>query len=167
MKIFSGKWSFYLSAAFLALIINIALYLFDSPVGMSEGYLSISEYCGEIIEQKSIASAPVIDWQTGFLLGIFGGALITALICGEWKLSLLPENSGSDSLKAFALSVLKGLGGGFLVMLGLQLGGDSMFGQWASAMQTSVGAWIFLIAFFVTGTILSILLSRRSAEGGG
>ncbi len=166
MKFLSGKWSFYVSAVLMAFVINLSLYLFDSPVGMSNGYLSMSQYCGEVIRDKEINSAPVIDWQTGFLIGIFVGALITALICGDWKFSLFPGDAGGDAVKAFGMSIIKGIGGGFLVMLGLQLAGDSLFGQWAGAMQMSAGAWIFLISFFVTGSIATILLSRRSAEGG-
>ena len=53
------------------------------------------------------------------------------------------------------------MGGGFLVMLGIQLAGDSVFGQISAAMQLSGGAWVFLIAMTVTGCALAILLERR------
>ncbi len=165
VKFFSGKWSFWISGLVIALIFNLALYLFDAPVGMSNGYLPLAQYFVKVIDNGRIAAPPTIDWQTGFLLGILLGAFLTAILSGNWKFEFFPSDMGKEFFPAFGKSVLAGFSGGFLVMLGLQIAGDSFFGQWAAAMQLSVGAWLFLIVFFVTGTILSILLAKR-AEGG-
>jgi len=54
-------------------------------------------------------------------------------------------------------------------MLGLQLAGDTFFGQWAAAIQMSSGAWIFLISSFGIATMIAILMERRkegAKEGG-
>ncbi len=165
MKVFGSKWSFWISGLVIALIFNLALYLFDSPIGMSNGYLPLSQYCVKVIDNGKIYAPPAIDWQTGFLLGIMLGAFITALLSGDWKFELYPPEMGKEFFPALGKSILKGVFGGFMVMLGLQIAGDSFFGQWAAAMQLSAGAWLFLITFFVTGTILSIILSKRAGEG--
>lgn len=163
MNIFSGKWPFYLSGTMMALLIIGGLYLFDAPVGMSNGYLTLSHYWGKVIEHRQLNQAPEIDWQTGFLIGIFGGALLTALISRQWKFEAFPDDlHRGNAVVSAGLALLYGLSGGFLVMLGLQLAGDSFFGQWAAAVQLSAGAWIFLLAFFITGAMTSIVMARRS-----
>lgn len=165
-KVFSSKWSFWISGLVIALLFNLALYLFDSPIGMSDGYLPLEQYCGKVISKGSLKSPPSLDWQTGFLFGIMIGAFIAAVLSGCWKFEFFPADMGKEFFPAFGKSVLKGFLGGFLVMLGMQIAGDSFFGQWAAAMQLSAGAWLFLITFFVTGTVLTILLAKR-AEGAG
>ena len=150
----------------MALLIIGGLYLFDAPVGMSNGYLALSHYWGKVIEHRQLNQAPEIDWQTGFLIGIFGGALLTALISRQWKFEVFPDDlRRGNAVVSAGLALLYGLGGGFLVMLGLQLAGDSFFGQWAAAVQLSAGAWIFLLAFFITGAMTAIVMARRSGEG--
>lgn len=52
-------------------------------------------------------------------------------------------------------------------MLGVQLAGDTVWGQWGSAIQLSSGAWIFLVGMVLTGSTLAILLERRGESGGG
>lgn len=168
MSLWSEKWPFYLSGVLMALLILIGLYLFDAPVGMSNGYLALSHYWGGVIENRKITEPPMIDWQTGFLIGIFGGALLTALLSRQWRFELFPSDLKQSNAAASAgISLLYGLGGGFLVMLGLQLAGDSFFGQWAAAMQLSSGAWIFLLAFFITGALTAIVMARRGNAKGG
>jgi len=166
-KMLSGKWPFYISGLLMALLVNLGLYLFNAPVGMSDGYLTLSMYCNRMIEKHHLTEPPALDWQTGFLVGIFGGALLTVLFSKQWKFEMFPDDlKGSNSFASAWKCLLHGLFGGFLVMLGLQLAGDSFFGQWAAAMQLSPGAWIFILAFFITGSLAAIVMSKRE-EGGG
>ncbi len=155
--IFTGKWSVYFSGILFAVFFLLFLYVLDSPVGMGDAYLMISEYCEEAIENKYIERFP-FDWQTGFLLGLLGGGVIAAFVGGTWRLRLV---SSGDGEATGVFSPLKGLAGGFLVMLGLQIAGDSFLGHWASAMQLSTGSWLFLVTVAVFGIIFSGIIRQR------
>jgi hypothetical protein len=160
MNFLSGKWSFYVNGTLIAVFVILCLYLFNDNIGMGDGMLVISEFCNQSIRDKAIDTPPELDWQTGFLGGILIGALGASIISGNWKIRIFPEKEGGIITTAWK-SVVFGIGGGFLVMLGLQLSGDSFWGQWASAIQLSAGAWIFLISTFVVATLTSIMLERR------
>ena len=168
MRLLTGKWSFYINGALLSGMIVLCLYLFQDTVGMNDGMIKISEYAEQTAEQVSEdeeIDLPPLEWQTGFLGGIFIGALAAALMSGNWKIRFFQDKESgivSKSLK----TVLYGLGGGFLVMLGLQLAGDSFLGQWSGAIQLSGGSWIFLVSCFAVASGIAILLENRGESGG-
>ena len=169
MNIVTGKWSFYINGALIALLIVFCLYLFDDTLGMGDGMVVVSEYCNTAVKDKAINPPPALDWQTGFLCGIFIGALAASIISGKWKIRFMQDSEGDGIAATFVKTIVFGLAGGFLVMLGLQLAGDTFFGQWAAAIQMSSGAWIFLISTFGIATMTAILMERRkegAKEGG-
>ncbi|NOY75842.1 MAG: YeeE/YedE family protein [Kiritimatiellaeota bacterium] len=168
LKFFTGKWSSYLAGACIAVLFVFALYVLNSPVGMSNAYLMISEYCRETINARTVKELPFLDWQTGFLLGIFIGAMITAIVSGNWRLRLIPEGGGRGVVASAGVVAFTGFAGGFLVMLGLQLAGDSFMGQWAAAIQLSTAAWVFFATVFVFGIVFTAITSaRRKSSGSG
>ena len=101
-----------------------------------------------------------MDWQFGLLFGIFVGALGMAALSGDLK----PKFSEGSGTAGFMRTALAGLAGGFLVMTGVQLAGDSVLGQFAAGIQLSGAAWVFLIAFAASAVLLTVLLAQR---GGG
>ena len=168
MGMLTGKWSFYINGALLSGMIVLCLYLFQDTVGMNDGMVMISEYAGKTVEQTAASEEiglPPLDWQTGFLGGILIGALGASLMSGNWKVRFFQDNDASVISRSMK-TVGYGLGGGFLVMLGLQLAGDSFLGQWSSALQLSGGAWIFLVTCFAVASGISILLEQRGSGGG-
>ena len=164
-KIFTGKWSSYVSGAVIAFFFVLALYILDSPTGLSDAYIMISEYCEESIYSRKVLEPPFLDWQTGFLIGIFIGAIVAAVLGGEWKLRMIPE-SGKSLIASAGTTVLTGVIGGFLVMLGLQIAGDSFLGQWAGAIQLSTGSWIFFASLLIWGTVFTAILSAKFGKSG-
>jgi hypothetical protein len=166
LKFFTGKWSSYLSGACIALLFVFALYVLNSPVGMSNAYLMLSEYCKETINARAVKELPFLDWQTGFLLGIFIGAMVTAIVSGNWRLRLIPDGGGRGVVASAGVTAFTGFVGGFLVMLGLQLAGDSFMGQWAAAIQLSTAAWVFFASVFVFGIVFTAVGAARKGSGG-
>ncbi|MDD5727502.1 MAG: YeeE/YedE thiosulfate transporter family protein [Victivallales bacterium] len=170
MGLVTGKWSFYINGIFLSGMIVLCLYLFHDTVGMNDGLIKISEYVEETVHETAAnenlaeLKAPPLEWQTGFLGGIFIGALAAALMSGNWKVRIFYEDSSGIVFKGLK-TVFMGIAGGFLVMLGLQLGGDSFLGQWSGALQLSGGSWIFLLSCFTVACGISILLENRGGGG--
>lgn len=172
VRFFTGKWSPYLSGTLLAFLFILSLYVLDSPTGMSDAYLMISEYGRGAIEHRTFGRELIdrfpFDWQTGFLIGIAVGGLAAAIVGGAWKFRLFPEPSSQQGLLASSgLSPLFGLAGGFLVMLGLQLAGDSFLGHWGAALQLSASAWVFFASLAVWGVVFTALLALKSSGGDG
>lgn len=165
MNLFTAKWPFYVSGPLFAVLLVLSLYLFDDQPGMSDAVTVVGEYMGESVADQSLSRPPQLDWQLGLLIGIFVGALAAALAGGKYKPEFSAPGGGAFTEKALR-TVGLGLAGGFLVMLGVQLAGDTVFGQLSSALQLSGGAWVFLLAMAISGCTLAILLERRG-EGGG
>lgn len=168
MGILTGKWSFYINGALLSGMIVLCLYLFQDTVGMNDGMIKISEYAAETAEQVSESEEidlPPLEWQTGFLGGIFIGALAASLMSGNWKIRFFHDEESRIIHKSLK-TVFYGMGGGFLVMIGLQLAGDSFLGQWSGALQLSGGSWIFLVSCFAVASGIAILLENRGESGG-
>ncbi len=165
MNLFTAKWPFFISGPLLALLMIFALYVFDDVIGMGDAMTVATEYGTKAVQRQKLDAPPPLDWQLGLLFGMFLGALVAVLIGNKFKPECFSEGDGSFTVKTLR-TVGGGIAGGFLVMLGIQLAGDSVFGQLAAAMQLSGGAWMFLLAMTVTGSALAILLERRG-EGGG
>jgi hypothetical protein len=165
MNILTGKWSFYINGALIALLIVLCLYLFDDSLGMGDGMVMISQYCNDSVKDKTLNPPPPLDWQTGFLGGIFIGALSASIISGKWKIRIKQDSEGEGIMLTLFKTVAFGIVGGFLVMMGLQLAGDTFFGQWAAAIQMSAGAWVFLISSFGVAATIAILMERRKESG--
>lgn len=166
-KLFTGKWSPYLAGSIIAFLFVLMLYILDSPVGMSDAYLMLAEYSETAYHNRIIKEPPFLDWQTGFLGGILIGALLAAILGGDWKLRMMPDSKGKNLFASAGATVLLGLLGGFLVMLGLQLAGDSFIGQWAAAIQLSSGSWIFFLSVLFWGVIFTIILAAKLASQKG
>jgi hypothetical protein len=165
LNFFTGKWSSYLAGACIAVLFVFALYVLNSPVGMSNAYLMISEYCRVSINAREVKELPFFDWQTGFLLGVLLGAAITAIVSGEWRLRFIPDGKGRGVVASAGVTAFTGVAGGFLVMLGLQLAGDSFIGQWAAAIQLSTAAWVFFVSVIVFGIVFTAIASARKGSG--
>lgn len=167
MKLLSGKWSFYINGTLIAIFIVFSLYLFDDSLGMSDGMLAVSEFCTKSVQSGTLEAPPTLNWQLGLLGGVLIGALASAIISGTWKIQLVPSGTGGI-VSGIWKPIVQGIGGGFLVMLGLQIAGDSFWGQWAAAIQLSSGAWIFIITMFIVASTTSILIDRyhENSKGG-
>jgi len=160
----SASWPWYVSGPLLALLVILSLYVFNDPIGMGDAMTVVSEYCVESVENGRL-EVPPMDWQLGLLIGILVGALGAAALAGDLK-PRFSEGEGGNAV-SMGRMVLCSLAGGFLVMTGMQLGGDSFLGQFSAAMQLSGAAWVFLIALAVSGCMLAVLLDRRSGGSGG
>ncbi|OGV58009.1 MAG: hypothetical protein A2X49_01470 [Lentisphaerae bacterium GWF2_52_8] len=166
VKFLTGKWSVFVSGAAVALLILLALYLLNTPVGMNDAYIALSKYCGKSLAKRAVAESSILNWQSGFLGGIFIGGLLAAIFGGDWKFRLsAPEVKGKGLIGAVGWTPLQGLAGGFLVMLGLQLAGDSFFGQWAAALQLSTGSLIFVAVSLLFATIATVVFTFFSGGG--
>jgi hypothetical protein len=106
-----------------------------------------------------------LNYSLGLIIGIIAGVAFAAIFSGNFKLQLLANYDSGITIRTFK-TIFYGIVGGFLVMSGIQIAGESIYGQFISAMQMSVGAWIYLGALLLSGGILAILLDNGGQSSG-
>jgi len=154
-----GKWPFYISGTLLAALMVGSLYILNDKLGLGDALAQAGQCFNEQLH-SGISEMPSMDWQFGFLFGILVGACSAALISGNFRIRLLADCGGGFTVRTFK-TVFLGIFGGFLVMLGIQLSGDSVYGHIASAIQLSGSSWVYLLSMIVSASFLSMLLERR------
>ncbi|MBQ9788899.1 MAG: YeeE/YedE family protein [Lentisphaeria bacterium] len=164
MGIFNSKWPFYIGGGVLIASILLGLYTIDGNLGMSQSFTVIGDYCAETAVEEEFGTIQ-LDYSLGLIIGIIAGVLVAAIFSGNFKLQLLANYDSGITIRAFK-TVFYGLIGGFLVMSGIQISGEAIYGQFISAIQMSAGAWIYIGALLLSGGILAILLDNGGQSSG-
>ncbi len=104
---------------------------------------------------------PKIDYGTLFLVGTLLGGLLSALLAGSWRLSLVPavfaERFGHSPAKSAALAFV----GGAIAMYGARMANGCTSGNGISGgLQLAVSGWVFLAAMFATGILTAMVMFR-------
>ncbi|MBN1456463.1 MAG: YeeE/YedE family protein [Sedimentisphaerales bacterium] len=104
-----------------------------------------------------------VDWQMMFVVGIFAGALISAVAGGTYSNELIPpiwqQRFGSNPFARAAGAFL----GGAIALFGARLAGGCPSGHGLSGMmQLSISGLIAMVCFLVGG----ILTARIIYKGG-
>jgi uncharacterized membrane protein YedE/YeeE len=112
-----------------------------------------NSYLGPFLKD---AASPLANWITWEIIGVMIGALVAALTSGRFRVRIDgAKNLGSGGRMALAL------GGGVLTGFGARLARGCTSGIGLSGGATlAVAAFLFLIAFFVAGIAVSLLLRR-------
>lgn len=166
LKYLTSKWNFTVTGAVLAVLVMLLLYLLDTTPGMDDAFIMLSKYCSDSIESRTIEKLPGLDWQTALLIGVLLGAFIASAISAEFKLEIFPaDRQNKGFFSSSMITPLVFMTGGFLVMFGLQLAGDSFFGLLSSAMQLSTGAWTFLLSAVSTIFFIAAVSVAKFEKG--
>ena len=124
-----GGWNPYLAGALSGLVSVVSVGVAGHFLGASTTFVRVAGMIEKVVAPEHMSTldyfvktAPKIDWQWMFVVGIFIGALIAALTSGSFKLQALPdmwqERFGSDSRGKRALCAF---GGGTVAMFGARL----------------------------------------------
>lgn len=167
---YSGPaWSPYLVGALIGMLTWMTFYFSDKPLGASTAYARLAGMIGKLLAPKHTESLkyyrdfkPKIDWEVMILIGVVGGALLSAWLgselTGEWVPAMWADRFGADSVVPRHLAAFLG---GVLMAFGARVAGGCTSGHGISgALQLSVGSWIALICFFVGGIGTAMLLFR-------
>lgn len=169
----AAKWSPWISGALIAVVYAAGLYLLNDRPGTNEIYSVMADKTQEAMARKSVGleTLPPWGWQSAFIAGILLGAFLASVIGKTWKLHLFPEDQMSKGAAYYTtFGLLQSLVGGFLVMGGLILAGDSFLGIWGDCMGLAPLALFFMVMVFVEavaiGTIRSFNVKDAQASGG-
>ena len=165
-KVDDGGWSPYLAGGLSGLvIIGSVLWTgqffgastsFVRSAGMLEKYLS-PERVSQL--EYFVRYLPKFDWQLLFVIGIFLGSLIAALLSGSFKWQGVPDMWAERFGTNPALRGVVAFIGGVVAMYGARLADGCPSGHGLSGMiQLAVSGLVAMIFFFVGGIIMTRLV---------
>lgn len=160
-KLTAGKMSPFLSGILIAILFMIAAYTLNDCAGAITAYSKITDKFTDLYN----GNFPAISWEEIFLVGVLLGSFVAALVTKQFKLQLFPEDHLS---KGPAYYLTTGLAvnflGGFLVMCGLIIAGDSFLKMWNDALGLFIIVGLFLIIMFVESVVIGTMLSVKIEE---
>lgn len=160
MGIFNTKWPFYISGTMLAVIILFSMYVLNDVIGMGETMTVVNKFCRRTLNSRPVSGIS-LDYCTVLGLGIILGAFTASIFSNNFRIQITPDCEGSFFSKQFK-AFFGGLTGGFLVMLGIQISGESIYGHLVMAIQLSGSSWLFLLALLFSGVILAVMFDRKT-----
>jgi len=139
------RWNPYLVGVLIGLLSIVTFSVANKPLGMSTGLAQAAGACAmPILGSDQVAAntywakaaIPAWDYSTLFLVGTMAGALLSALLCGVFKVSY-----------------------------GARLADGCTSGHGISGcLQLAVSGWLFFIVMFASGILTAKLLYGRSAQ---
>ncbi|MGE4491729.1 MAG: YeeE/YedE thiosulfate transporter family protein [Syntrophotalea sp.] len=167
-----GSWNPYVAGALTGVVSVLSVWVAGKYFGASTTFVRAAGmieklFMPERVENTAyfIKTAPVVDWQWMFVVGIFVGALIAALSSGSFRLQAVPDmwaahfgarSGGKRAAVAFI--------GGAILMFGARMAGGCPSGHGLSGtMQLAVSGYISLVCFFIGG----LFTARQIFKGGG
>jgi len=122
-------WNPYLAGALSGLVGIFSVWFAGKYFGASTSFVLTAGMIEKLFGAERVAqmdyfikNVPRIDWQWMFVVGIFLGALISALTSGSFKLQAVPdmwaERFGADSTPKRAIAAFAG---GAVAMFGARL----------------------------------------------
>lgn len=104
---------------------------------------------------------PIIDWQLVFVIGIFVGALLSALLFGDFKWQGIPDMWQQKFGSRFSKRALFAFIGGIIAALGARIAGGCPSGQLSAMVQLSLLGFIAMPFFFIGGLAAVRLIYRK------
>lgn len=162
------RWSPYIVGASIGLLNVVAVYFFKQTIGTSSTFERLGVLLYKFVWPHMLevwhyhfSSAPLINWQVAFVIGIFCGAVVSVKLSGYTPTripSLWQANFGSS----FNKRALGAFIGGIIIMLGARIARGCTSGHAISGgMQLATAGWLFMIALFASGIITAHLLYRK------
>lgn len=165
------RWNPYLVGALIGVLSILTFSIVDKPIGMSTGIAQASGACAlPFVGADGVAAntywakkaVPKWDYGSLFVVGSFLGALLSALVSGNFKITKVPEvwreRFGPSVPKRMVAAFL----GGIVILYGARLADGCTSGHGISgSLQLAVSSWTFFLVMFASGIATAFVLFRR------
>ena len=160
------QWSPYAVGIGIGVLSWLTWLISKKAIGCSTSFARSAGMIEKFVRGKQVESKlyyqevkPAVDWQWMLVIGMVVGALISALLSGDFGWQWIPARwaaaFGTDPL----LRIIVALLGGILLGFGARWAGGCTSGHGISGtMQLAVSSWISAICFFVGGILMAQLL---------
>lgn len=166
-------WSPEVAGIGLGLVFIFSLWLSHRAPGASGTFFNLAGIVGKPLTAGDPANQffvsvfpPLSDgltWQFWMLAGIFLGGLISVLIAGKFRWTLVPIEQWKDIFgKSVAKRWIIAFVGGIILQIGAGIAGGCTSGlALAGGVQLSPAAFIFIPGIFISGAIVQLLIYRE------
>jgi uncharacterized membrane protein YedE/YeeE len=160
------RWSPYAVGIGIGVLSWLTWLISNKPIGCSTSFARTAGmieklFRGDKVEGKSYYQEvrPTVDWQWMLVLGTIVGALVSAVLSGDFHWQWIPPRwaaaFGTNVLVRVAVALL----GGVLLGFGARWAGGCTSGHGISGtMQLAVSSWISAVCFFVGGIVMAQLI---------
>ena len=136
-----------------------ALIVNDAPIGLLDEINALGIYGERSLRWRIAVPRPEAGWKLATLIGTIFGAVFAGMLARDFKREIFYSEAGTSSLVGRTVgSAWRGILGGVLVMVGIRISGDSVWGHLAGAIQLGTGSWLFLIALAIGGVFTALLM---------
>ena len=163
-------WSPYAAALILALAFIVAVLGSDQTLGASGAIeniagMGLSAVAPNLVDNMyfKFVMPPGITWQVWLLAGVFLGALVSAIISGDFKLRWIPEAQweqvlGPQRWKRWLIA----FAGGVILEYGAGIAGGCTSGLAISGgIELAPAAFLFIFGMFASGMLTAWLFYQR------
>ncbi|MDY0211886.1 MAG: YeeE/YedE thiosulfate transporter family protein [Desulfuromonadaceae bacterium] len=159
-------WSPYAAGVGIGILSWFAFLFSNHPLGVSTAFAKTSGMLEKSLRGDQVLTrdyyqrfVPSIDWEWMLVVGLFCGALLSALLAGDFALSFLPplwtERFGTGIWWRWLLA----FGGGILIGIGARWANGCTSGHALSGtMQLAVSSWVTACGIFSAGIITALLI---------
>jgi uncharacterized membrane protein YedE/YeeE len=162
------RWSPYAAGIGIGVLSWLTLLISKKPIGCSTTFARAAGmierlFRGEKVDAKLYYREfkPAVDWQWMLVVGIVLGALLSALLSGDFQWQWIPARWASAFGGAPVPRLLVSVLGGVLLGFGARWADGCTSGHGISgAMQLAVSGWISAICFFIGGILMAQILFK-------
>ena len=160
------RWSPYVVGAGIGVLSWFTFLISGKPLGCSTAFARSAGMIEKLFGGKNVEAKPYykefppeIDWQWMLVVGMVAGALISALLSGDFTWQLIPDRWEASFGASRFMRIFVALLGGVLLGFGSRWGGGCTSGHGISGtMQLAVSSWISSICFFIGGILTAYLI---------
>lgn len=158
----------YFGGVLAGLLLTVSVALTGNYYGTSTTLIRIGGMIEKLVAPQHMEAltylqrfAPIVDWQFMFVIGIFLGSLIVALVSRDYHWRGTPnmwkERFGDNVAKRGLVAFI----GGIIAVIGARLAGGCPSGQLSAMAQLSFLGFIAIPSFFIGGLLVAKLMYAR------
>lgn len=164
-----NAWNPYVAGAATGLLAVASVGLTGKYLGASTTFVRGAGMVERLFSPELVASLsyyvkekPVFDWQFLFVVGIFLGALLAAVLCRDFTWQAVPDSWKQAFGPGFARRALTAFLGGIVAMFGARLAGGCPSGHGLSGIsQMALSGFLAGAGFFLGGIVMARLVYGR------
>ncbi len=160
------RWSPYAAGIGIGILSWLAFLLSNHPLGVSTAFARTSGMIqkpiqGEKVEEKAYYQKfpPRIDWEWMLVAGLIVGALLSALLSGDFRWEGVPPMWEGMFGGSAVLRIIVAFIGGVVLIIGARWAGGCTSGHGISGtLQMAASGWLAIASFFSSGIIAALII---------
>jgi uncharacterized membrane protein YedE/YeeE len=163
----AATWSPYLAGAGIGILLGLSMLLSGKPLGCGAAFTGAAGLVESIFRGwKTVSEKPYfrmfplrVEWQWMFVLGIFIGAFLSAVLSGTFQITWVPSVFAGKFGDSPLLRIITAIIGGILVGLGARWcwGCPSSHGI-SGIPQLSLASFVAVACMFALGIGTALIL---------